>query len=619
MNDEKLFNEFPPVSTEDWERVIQADLKGADYEKKLIWKTDEGFKVRPYYRAEDLSSLDYLDSLPGQYPFVRGRSFDKNDWQIVQEVNEPDPVKANEIALGVIDRGATTVSFDASAVRSAENLKKMLNGIDLEKTGIRFRHVSDYVSLITLFAGHIEETKKEKSKIQGGIDFDPIAYLLQYRKFYSSRENDMRQLVELIRLTKDMPLFKVVNINGFLLHNAGAFIVQELAYTLSIANEYFAFALSEGISADLAASKMEATLSVGSNYFMEIAKLRAIRLLWSTMVEQYHPQNIQSAGLFINSVASLWNKTIYDPYVNMLRTTTEGMSAAIGGADSITLQPFDIVYKQEDDFSRRISRNVQIILKEESFFDKVVDPSAGSYYIENLTDSISEHAWRLFQSVEGNGGMIECINSGEIQKEIEKSCQKRDMDIATRRSILLGTNQYPNTQESMLDKVRQDKIREETQPGLKTYRGARAFEDLRLETEEYAKTHGRPKVFLLKVGNLAMRQARAGFVTNFFGCAGYEISDNTGFSSIEEGIAKAFDEGADLIVMCSSDEEYGTLGIEAARKIKEARPGIPFVIAGHPADFIADLKEAGADDFIHVKSNVLDTLRNYNQRLLNKK
>ena len=256
----------------------------------------------------------------------------------------------------------------------------------------------------------------------------------------------------------------------------------------------------------------ECTLSISSNYFMEIAKLRAFRMLWATMLEQYKPQCDCAYKIRINSVASTWNKTIYDPYVNMLRTTTEGMSAALGGADSITLQPFDVTYKKDDDFSRRISRNVQIILKEESYFDKVVDPAAGSYYIENLTDSIAEYAWKLFQSVEAEGGIITMTEDGRIKAAIEESCNKRNMNIATRRYILLGTNQYPNINEQMADKV--EKKVEETNPGLRRYRGAMAFEELRLETERQSAKTGRPKVFLLKIGNLAMRQARAGFVTN---------------------------------------------------------------------------------------------------------
>ncbi|MBQ4433774.1 MAG: methylmalonyl-CoA mutase small subunit, partial [Bacteroidales bacterium] len=284
------------------------------------------------------------------------------------------------------------------------------------------------------------------------------------------------------------------------------------------------------------------------------------------------------------------------------------------GADSITLQPFDVAFKGDDDFSRRISRNVQIILKEESYFDKTVDPAAGSYYIENLTDSIAEHAWKLFQSVEAEGGITQMILDGKIKAAIEESCQKRNMDIATRKYILLGTNQFPNIKETMLDKI--EVTPEKEHAGLQTYRGAVAFEELRLETERYAAKNGRPKVFLMKVGNLAMRQARSGFATNFFGCAGYEIIEPAGFDSIAEGIEAAKAVKADIIVVCSSDEEYATLGVEAAKAAKAA--GFIFIVAGNPTESIDALKAAGADDFIHVKTNVLECLKRYNEKLFAK-
>lgn len=613
MANEKLFNEFEPISTEKWEEVIQKDLKGADYERKLVWRTDEGFKVRPYYRAEDLKDIDYLNALPNEFPYTRSTKITDNAWEIVQEITEEDLEKANQIAIESVKGGATTLSLNVKNVQTTNDWGKLLHGIDLNCVGIQLRHASSYLSIVKSFIAYLDEQKIDKKKVKGDINFDAIAYCLSHAKFYRSQNEDLQEAIELIKLTADIPHFKIVNIQGILLHNGGATIVQELGYALGMANEYLAFATEHGLTIDQIAEKVEFTFSISSNYFMEIAKLRSARLLWATMLEQYHPQSEKGYQIRLNSVASTWNLTIYDPYVNMLRNTTEGMSAALGGADSITLQPFDAAYKENDEFSRRMSRNPQIILKEESYFDKVVDPAAGSYYIENLTDSIAENAWKLFQSVESEGGIINLILRGDIQKAIEESCQKRNMNIATRKCILLGANQYPNINESMLDKLG-NKKEEKAGAGLKTYRGAAAFEELRLATEKYAKTHGRPKVFLLKIGNLAMRQARAGFVTNFFGCAGYEILDNTGFSTVEEGIKAAEAVNANIVVICSSDEEYATLGVEAA-KVAKAK-GFIFIVAGNPTDSIDALKAAGTDDFIHVKTNVLDCLQHYNSLLL---
>lgn len=612
MASEKLFNEFAPIPTEKWEEIINKDLKGADYEKKLVWRTNEGFKVRPYYRAENLDDLNYLDVMPAEFPYTRGTKADSNDWEIVQNVTETEPAKANEVALASIKGGATMISFTMQGVKTAQDLATLLAGLDLTKVGVQFtRPQGRAVQLTKDFIAYLEANHIDKAAVKGGIAYDGISCCLRHGKFPTSEKAAMDTAIELVNLTADMPNFKVVNVRGIQMHNGGATIVQELGYTLGIANEYLAYATSNGLTVEQMAKKMEVTLSIASNYFMEIAKLRAFRLLWATMVSQYQPKCDCACKVRINSVASSWNKTLYDPYVNMLRTTTEGMAASLGGADTIALQPFDVAFKHDDDFSRRISRNVQIILKEESYFNKVVDPAAGSYYIENLTDSLAEHAWKQFQEVEAQGGIIKLILSGEVKKAIEESCNKRNMDIATRKYVLLGTNQYPNINETMLDKVEEKP--EEKVEGLQPYRGAIAFEQLRLETERHAKQSGRPKVFLLKIGNLAMRQARAGFTSNFFGCAGYEIIENAGFATVEEGIEAAKAVKADIVVVCSSDEEYATFGVEAAKAAKAA--GFIFIVAGNPTESIDALKEAGADDFIHVRTNVLECLKKYNDIL----
>ena len=606
MSQEKLFNEFPPVSTEAWEEVIVKDLKGADYNKKLLWRTDDGFTVRPYYRAEDLKDIDYLNTLPDTFPYTRGHKKENNRWEIVQEIEEHDLAKANAIALDSLQRGATMVTLSVKNVKTPEDLKTLLKGIDLNQHGVQFHHADAYLPVVQYFVQYVEENGFKKGNINGGLQ---VACTPNQH-----RADTLAEAFEMVTLTDDMPKFKVINVNGIALHNAGATIVQELAYSLAIAEEYLHYCTDKGMDIVKVARKIQMTLSVGSHYFMEIAKLRAIRLLWSTMVSVYNPSCSCAYKLTINTVASTWNKTMYDPYVNMLRSTTEGMSAALGGADSIALKPFDIAYKEDDEFSRRMSRNAQIILKEEAFFDKVVDPAAGSYYVENLTNSIAETCWKQFQGIEAAGGMFAAMDAGHVTEEIEKSRQKRDMDIATRRYILLGTNQYPNLNETMSDKIedREDAL---CCPNLPVYRGAAAFEEIRLATERYAKKSHRPKVFLLKIGNLAMRQARAGFVTNFYGCAGYEIIENSGFATVEEGLKAAAEAKADFIAVCSSDEEYETLGLEAVQKAKAENPKRMVVIAGNP-ECAETLKAAGADDFIHVKVNVLETLRRYNQLLL---
>ena len=328
MTDEKLFTEFPPVSTEQWEATINKDLKGADYEKKLVWRTDEGFQVRPYYRAENMQDLDYLKTMPNEFPYTRGTKARDNHWDIVQEIEEADPAKANAIAVDALKRGATCIAFNAANVESDEALATLLKDIDLNVNGVQFNHVKSYLDLMKRFVNFVEAHNFDKEKVSGSLNFDPLVYRLRHNKFWKSAEEDMQQAVELLEMNGCMKNFKVINVNGIALHNAGATIVQELAYTLSLANEYLAFCTGKGIKPEKVASRMQLTLSVGSNYFMEIAKLRATRLLWSTMVAQYKPECDCAYKIHINTVASTWNKTLYDPYVNMLRSTTEGMSSS---------------------------------------------------------------------------------------------------------------------------------------------------------------------------------------------------------------------------------------------------------------------------------------------------
>ena len=618
-NTTRLFTEFPAISTAEWEEKIKADLKGADYDKKLIWKTDEGFPVKPYYRAEDLQELSYLDMLPGEAPFVRGGRKDNNNWIIRQDMATENIEEANRIALDAISKGAHAIGFRVKEITTHKQMNQLLAGIDLAKIQINFISSRSYPLSLELFIYEIGHRGMDGKEIHGSMNFDVISYMLLHGDFYSSKESDLDEAEYLIQtLNKRVPNLRGITINGNIFNNAGATIVQELAYSLASANDYLNDLINKGFTVDDVAQKLLFSFGIGSNYFMEIAKLRAARLLWATLVKQYKPQSLESLKMFIHSTTSQWNKTVYDPYVNMLRTTTEGMSAALGNADSITVLPFDSCFKEESDFSRRIARNQQLILKEEAYLDKIVDPSSGSYYIENLTHSIASHAWDLFKSVEAKGGLIECIKAGLIQDEIAETCRKKEMDIVQRKTVILGTNQYPNLNENMLEEIRTKPSPEKEKPStfktIKLYRGAEVFEKLRLTTEQYVNNgNKKPAVFLLPIGNLAMRKARAAFATNFFGCAGYQIIDNLGFENIEDAVKAMIGASPEIVVICSSDEEYATLAGPLAAAIKKVKPGVQVVVAGYTKELLEALKTAGVDEFIHVRSNVIETLTKFHK------
>ncbi|MBQ9473427.1 MAG: methylmalonyl-CoA mutase small subunit [Bacteroidales bacterium] len=619
MSDNKLFTEFPPVSTEKWEEVINKDLKGADYDKKLVWHTIEGFNVKPYYRAEDLDNLEYLNTNPAEAPFVRGKNVDNNEWLIRQDVQADTLEQANAQALDALRRGATALGFCTAKVQSIDDMRTLFKDIYPEAVHINFTCGKNPMQVMQLFADYLKERGCDTAKMRGSFNCDPYGFALMHGHYKGGEEaalEEARQLV--LKGAELLPGMRVLTVNGRHFHNAGSGIVQELAFTLSSATALMTALTDKGLPAKQVACNLNFCFATGSNYFMEIAKLRAARLLWSKIAEQYNTGCDCSQKVFIHCTGSTWNKSVYDPYVNMLRTTTETMSAAIGGADSISTPPFDAAYRKADDFGQRIARNQQLLLKEESYMDKIVDPSAGSYYIENLTDSIAHHAWQLFLQVEQLGGFAEAIKQGFVQDEIERTATRRDNDIATRRTTILGTNQYPNLQECMAANIAADEPRccckaddtpQELRP-LHMYRGAEAFERLRLATEHAAH---RPKVFLLTYGNLAMRKARAGFATNFFGVAGYEIIDNPGFASAAEGVEAALKANPDIVVMCSSDDEYAEIAQEICTSLKGKVKSI--VLAGYPKGMVETYKQYGVDEFIHVKTNALESLTKFQQLL----
>ena len=612
-NKAPLFGEFPPVSTEQWMEKIKADLKGADFNKRLVWHNENGFEVQPFYREENRPDWDYLQAEPQQFPFVRATKAE-NIWEIRQKIYAKNPVEANEMAHDAASRGATGLSFDATEITDVNGLKVLLNGIDLTTTAIHFRAAKNYLKLAGLLQDYLKGENIDVVKVKGSFNFDSLSYRLLHGKYYGTAEANIKELIELMDFcAKALPTFRVLSVNGAYYHNAGATQVQETAFTLAAGAEYLQQLTEAGKEAGEVLPKMAFHLAIGASYFMEIAKFRAFRLLWAHIAKAFGVAT-EDAKAWIHAVSSNRNKTLFDPYVNMLRTTTEAMSAGIAGVDAMTILPFDNIYNEENDFANRIARNQQIIIKEEAHVDKVVDPAAGSYYIEQLTDSIASAAWELFLKVEDMGGYAAALEQGFIVDEISAAAGRRDVEVAKRKISILGTNQYPNQQEQMLDKmVRELKPDFE---GLRMYRLAEAFEHLRLDTEIYVKNGGkRPKVFLLTFGNLAMRKARATFATNFFAVAGYEIIDNAGFEFPEEGAKAAIKAGADIVVLCSSDEDYLGLAMKVNDyfNYEEKRPKL--VVAGYPKDDIESLKEMGVDDFIHVKSNLLESLQKYNQLL----
>ena len=621
--EQKLFAEFPPVSTEQWESVIAVDLKGADYEKKLVWRTAEGFNVRPYYRAENLDGIKYLGSQCGEFPYVRGTGKD-NNWRIVQTIEVGCPKEANAQATVLLTKGVESIGFVIGDKEfSAADLDTLLSGISVKNTELVFSGCATK-KVAGLFIDKMDKEGVDPETVRASFVLDPIVKKLTLKGTMACKNGQCKGFENLASLISKGAAYKrirFVNVSGEIFHNSGSTIVQELAFTLAAGHEYVVKLMEQGLSVDQVAPALRFSMAISSNYFMEIAKFRAARLLWANIMAPYNPSRGCASKMKVHAVTSKWNMTVYDPYVNMLRGTTEAMSAAVSGVHSIEVLPFDTPYEKPTDFSARIARNVQLLLKEESHFNQVCDAAGGSYYIENLTNSIAEQAWNLFRQVEEKGGYIAAFEAGFIQDQVEASAAKKNSNIATRRETLLGTNQFPNFNEVADEAITEDVVTGKStckcgcasqaadgvRP-LKPYRGAMAFEQMRLKVDRSGK---QPKAFMLTCGALAFARARAQFSCNFFACAGIRVQDNTYFKSVEEGVKAALEAKAEIVVICAADDDYATLAPEAFKLLGDKAI---FVVAGAPA-CKEELEAPGIKNFISVRNNVLETLQYYLKEL----
>ena len=619
---EKLFSDFSSVSTQEWLDKIQVDLKGADFEKKLVWRTTEGFKVKPFYRKEDLDGLKTTEGLPGEYPYVRGIKKDDNTWYVRQDIRVENAAEANAKALDLLYKGVDSLGFSINkADLSADFIRTLLKDIECECIELNFSTCQKHcVVLAQLLADYFQEKGYDPNRLEGSINYDPISRMMLKGKDLSGVLGFIKPLVDILT---PYPHFRCLNVNAVELNNAGSYIYQELGYALAWGNEYINMLVEQGVPAMLAASKVKFNFGISSNYFMEIAKFRAARMLWANIVHEYLPESsseadMEACKMIVHAETSQFNLTLFDAYVNLLRTQTEAMSAALAGVNSMRVVPFNVAYEAPTEFSERIARNQQLLLKEEAHFNRIVDPAAGSYYIENLTVSIAKEAWNLFLETEDNGGLLAAVLSSKVQDAVNASNDARHEAVSKRKEVLLGTNQFPNFNEMSEGRQPIGVVSSTgcgghhheagTMAQLNTARAASDFEALRLQTEASGK---RPVAFMLTIGNLAMRQARAQFSCNFLACAGYKVIDNLGFGSIEEGVKAAMNAEADIVVLCSSDDEYAEYAIPA---FKELNGRALFIVAGAPA-CMDELKAAGIENFIHVRCNVLDTLRTYNEKL----
>jgi len=609
MTRKKLFESFPPITPSEWKEKVLTDLKGADYHKKLVWKTTEGFDAEPYYTAEDLERSALYSKNPSGISALRNA---KTGWTIRQDfaANKSTQV-LNAKLRNAIEREAESLGIDLQGLNplNEKKLYTLLKGINPENILLHFKNSSDPFMLMETLLKIWAERKIDLQQAGGSINIDPLAELSTEGSMDENHFGIIHKLLS--KYSNRLPGFKFININAGLIQDGGSTLTQELGLGLAMANEYLKTLTDLGLDPSLVVKNMHFTFAAGTDYFMEIAKLRAARYLWDGICREWGIAK-DARMMYIHSRSASWNLTVYDPNVNMLRTTTGAMSASLGGSDEISLLPFDNLYKEENDFTMRVARNTQVILREEAYFDKVADPGAGSYYIEQLTDKLSEATWRLFVETEKRGGYIKAFKKGWIAEQVQKVAEEKRSKAAAGRTQVLGVNQYPNFNELILEQgilPPEGGLNNNGQNAIRPFRVAAETEQLRLRTEKH---QVRPKVFLLKFGDPKWMTARAMFAGNFFACAGYEILDNPGFETVEKGLETAIAQEPDIVVLCSADEHYAEAGTLARKKLT---PEIQLVIAGYPKNDVDQLKEAGVDHFIHVRSNILEELSKFHKLL----
>ena len=614
---EKLFSDFPEVTRQEWKDKIIKDLKGKKYEG-LIQKTEYGSSFEPFYQKNDINNIPFIKNTPGEFPFLRSNSQD-NNWIIRQDIIVDDTVEANKNAKNVINTGVNSVCFvlNERHISDISDLSILLEGIDICNIEISFKKQDDILQLQELFILYIKLNNIDIKKVKGSFNYNPFGDLLNNGSFSFNEDEILSKFSSFIDTNIErLSTYGAINIGADIFKDSGSTVIQEVAFALSQAVEYISkYAKGDINKVKNILQRMEFTFATSSDYFIEIAKYRAVRLLWANITKEFGVEDTELQKNKVNSVSAYWNKTVYDAHVNMLRVTTETMAAALGGCKSISVLPFDASFSTPNDFSYRIAKNTQIILKEESYFDKIVDPAGGSYYIEKLTDDIITKSWDLFLEIENNGGFFENIKNSKIQDMIEASANEKYMAIAQGKTSVLGTNKYPNQEEKALSKINFDYEntfdKEDADFNiLHRHRGAEAFEKLRFNTE---KAFIAPKVFLYNTGNVVMSKARAMFVSNFFACAGFEIIESDLSLTMENGIAELSKNKADIVVVCSSDNEYADVVPELKNKLDS---DIKLVVAGYPKDLVDKFKEIGVTDFVHVKSNILETLTRFQNDIL---
>lgn len=683
-----LLSEFPSQTYEEWKEAATQLLKGRPFEKTLITPTYEGFDLQPIYTRETLGELPHAEDPPGTGSLVRGSRLEgylNAGWLISQELAAASPRELNAIARHELengqnelniwldrptregkdaDSGAQSVGVCGVSLSTLGDLKELLEGIHPEMISLYVQSGTVAPAFYALLDAWVRESGADPARIRGCLGMDPAAWLAESGSLPGEKEKVFDAMAELVQaVAKRMPQLQVIDVCGHAYHNGGASSTQEMAAVIATGVTYLKELAGRGVAAETVVPRMRLSLSVGGNYFIEIGKLRAMRLLWSRVMEAFGVAP-QARRVHLHARTGLWNKTRFDPYVNMLRTTTEAFSAVVGGCDSLHVAPFDEIVRESDSFSRRIARNTHAILAEECGMTNVIDPAGGSWAVETVTDEMAREAWKQFQQIEADGGILAALESGSLQASVSAVYGEKIKNIQRRKDVIVGTNSYPNASEKLLegrgidyeavcieriatlDSWKSSRDTEavgtalaavasagdnrmeglveaaaagatiaELQAALKLgesdmsaqpiglRRAAEEFEKLRMAARALSAS-GRPAtVHQLNMGPSRRYRARADWTSSFFQVGGFEVINQDDYDDAAAAVAALKASGARAAIITSDDETYTAAVPEIARLIRAADPGVKILVAGAPGDNEEGWRAAGVDDFVNIRVN----------------
>jgi len=592
MSTPSLFDAFPSISAEEWQQALEKTLKGRPT-SSLNWDTGEGFMLKPYYRQADMGVQEQA------FPAKRGGQFNAADtgWQAVEEMQMEGGEWESKIAQ-MAEAEIHSAFLYQTGGELPTPIGEILSKFPLQQTALHLSLESSPSLLAADIYMALSTQRVKADLLTGTLTNDPINKALA-----SGRTPSTVSLTHIeagVTAFSASPWFRGAGLDLQYIAEQGGTLTQQLAVALASVVAYFDFLEQSGseVSKEQLVENLAVTFAVGTSFPLEIAKLRAFRMLFVQLLDSYKIEAADEKLPFIRSRISPWHYANYDPHNNLLRATTAAMAAIIGGTQALSIPPFDILQTGGTTTSARLARNIQHLLTHESYLDRVTDPAGGSFYIEQATLSLAEAAWGLFQQIEGAGGLLAAAEKGLISAWIQESAAKKQAEIAKQKRVQVGVNKYPNAKESYPElAVTADDLR-----------AAAPFERLRQRADTHAATSGkRLKAFLLLFGDVRMRNARSQFARNLLGVAGMEVLESQSPNEVEKGIKEALESRPNVIVLCSSDADALAQGPGLVRQLRDGYPDAALFLAGKPEGW----ENLGVDDTIAARMNVLTFLNGW--------